>query len=73
MKVDKESVLKEALSNAKLWEARFGAADKSRQEYRENAKRLIAQNDRLQTAVDQVQSHAKDSIIGLFKVNSSSK
>lgn len=46
--------MKEAVSNARLWEARFGAADKSRQEYRENAKKLISQNDRLQTAVDQV-------------------
>ena len=53
-KPDKESVLKEALSAARLWEARFGAADKSRLEYRQNARRLITQNEKLQTAVDQV-------------------
>lgn len=46
--------MKEALSSAKLWEARFGAADKSRQDYRENARQLITHNERLQRAVDQV-------------------
>lgn len=46
--------MKDALSNAKLWEVRFGAADKSRHEYRENARKLITQNDVLQNAVDQV-------------------
>lgn len=51
---DKESVLKEAVSNAKLWEVRFGAAAKSRHEYRENARKLITQNEVLQNAVDQV-------------------
>lgn len=53
-KSDKESIVKEALSNARLWEARFGAADKARQEFRNNARRLIKQNDRLQGAVEQV-------------------
>lgn len=46
--------MKEALNNAKMWEVRFGAADKSRHEYRENARKLIQQNEVLQTAVDQV-------------------
>lgn len=51
---DKASMLKEAVSNAKLWEVRFGAVDKSRHEYRENARQLITQNEVLQNAVDQV-------------------
>ncbi len=53
-KPDKDSIAKEALSNARMWEARFAAADKGRQEYRNNAKRLITQNDKLQGAVEQV-------------------
>jgi len=51
---DGESVIKEAIENARLWEARFGAADKSRQEYRQNAKKLLTQNERLQKAVEEV-------------------
>ena len=53
-KGDKELIMKEALSNAKLWEARYVAAEKSRQEYRENAKALLSNNEMLQSAVDQV-------------------
>lgn len=47
-------VLKEALTSAKLWEARYNAVEKSRQEYRENTKRLVSVNDTLQSAINQV-------------------
>lgn len=47
-------MLKEALSGARMWEIRFGAADKSRHEYRDNAKKLVTQNESLQNAVNQV-------------------
>ena len=53
-KGEKEVMLKEALSNAKLWEARYQAAEKSRQEYRENTRRIVIENERMQNAVNQV-------------------
>lgn len=53
-KGEKEVMLKEALSNAKLWEARYQAAEKSRQEYRENTRRIVLENERMQNAVNQV-------------------
>ena len=46
--------MKEALSNARLWEARYAAVESSRQEYRENVHRLATENDTLQKAVNQV-------------------
>lgn len=55
-KGEKDSIMKEAVANAKLWEARFNAVEKSRLEYRENAKKLISDNETLQTAVNQVRS-----------------
>ena len=51
--------MKEALASAKLWESRYVAVDKSRQEYRENTKKLVGDNERLQTAVNQVHVHAR--------------
>lgn len=47
-------MVKEALQSAKLWEARYAAVEKSRQEYRENARRLVAENEGLHGAVNQV-------------------
>ncbi|XP_068689370.1 basal body-orientation factor 1-like [Montipora foliosa] len=47
-KSKKESVLKDAIANAKLWETKLEALEKSRQEYRDNAKRLVYENDMLQ-------------------------
>ncbi len=53
-KADKEKMMKEALQSAKLWEARHAAVEKSRLEYRENARRLVTENESLQGAVNQV-------------------
>ena len=47
-------MVREALSNARLWEARFAAAEKSRREYRENVGQLATENEKLQKAVNQV-------------------
>ena len=47
-------MVKEALSNARMWEARFSATDKARQEYRNNTRKLITQNDKLHGVVEQV-------------------
>lgn len=53
-KKDKETVLKQAVSDAKLWEMRFQAADKSREAYRESSCKLVQENDQLQAAISQV-------------------
>ena len=46
--------MKEALTSAKLWEARYNTVETSRQEYRENAKKLVTVNDTLQSVINQV-------------------
>lgn len=53
-KVEKDEIVKDALANAKLWEVRYAAADKSRQEYRENVLKLVSENEQLRTNVIQV-------------------
>ena len=49
--------MKDALQNAKLWEARYAAVERSRQEYRENARQLVTENEKLQGAVKQVRQY----------------
>lgn len=39
---------------ARLWEARYTAAEKSRRDYRENVCQLATENEKLQKAVNQV-------------------
>ena len=58
-KPDKETILKEALATAKLWEARYTAVDHSRQQYRDQALRLVGENDTLQSAINKTE---KDTI-----------
>ncbi|KAK3708366.1 hypothetical protein QZH41_014832, partial [Actinostola sp. cb2023] len=52
-KPKKDSVLKDAVANAKLWETKLGAVEKSRTEYRDNAKKLLYENDSLQQQMSQ--------------------
>lgn len=42
------------MATARLWEMRYQAVEQSRQEYRENSRQLVAENDRLQTSINQV-------------------
>ena len=49
--------LRQAVSDAKLWEMRFQAAEKSRETYRESGRRLIQENEQLQSAISQVYQH----------------
>lgn len=51
----KESVLKDAIANAKLWETKLDAVEKSRHEYRTNAKKLLYENDMLQNQMSQTE------------------
>ena len=53
---DKEVALQQATCDAKLWEMRFQAAEKSREVYRESSRRLVEENDQLQAAISQVMS-----------------
>ncbi|XP_003389088.1 PREDICTED: basal body-orientation factor 1-like [Amphimedon queenslandica] len=64
---DKESMLKEALNSAKLWEARYEATEKSRVEYRENTQRLITENDSLQSAINKTEKDTIEVITFLKK------
>ena len=46
--------MRQALESAKLWEARYEAVERSRQDYRENTRKLITENEGLHSAVHQV-------------------
>ncbi|XP_076803349.1 basal body-orientation factor 1-like [Clavelina lepadiformis] len=46
-KLDRDVELSMALANAKLWSSRLEVTEKSRNEYRENCKRMAGENDKL--------------------------
>lgn len=71
-KAKKESVLKDAMANAKLWETKLEAVEKSRQEYRENAKRLLYENDILQMQMASTEKDTLD-VISYLKQEDSKK
>ncbi|CAH3161550.1 unnamed protein product [Pocillopora meandrina] len=71
-KSKKESVLKDAMANAKLWETKLEAVEKSRQEYRENAKRLVYENDILQMQMASTEKDTLD-VISYLKQEDSKK
>ena len=56
-KRDKEAALKQAVADARLWEMRFQAAEKSRHTYRESSHKLVQENNHLQSAISQVSPH----------------
>lgn len=53
-KKDKEVALKQTVTDAKLWEMRYQAIEKSRQTYRDTGHKLIQENNQLQAAISQV-------------------
>ena len=59
-KVDKEMVLKQAVTDAKLWELRFQATERSRESYRESGRRLLLENQQLQDAISQVRLRERE-------------
>lgn len=71
-KAKKESVLKDAMANAKLWETKLEAVEKSRQEYRENAKHLLYENDILQMQMASTEKDTLD-VISYLKQEDSKK
>ncbi|XP_005096741.1 basal body-orientation factor 1 isoform X2 [Aplysia californica] len=63
----KESVVALATANAKVWEAKLDIAEKSKQDFRENAKKLMLENDALQTQMFQTERDTIDVITFLKK------
>ncbi|XP_077997345.1 basal body-orientation factor 1-like [Glandiceps talaboti] len=62
----------QATANSRLWEARLEATEKSRLEYRENAKRLALENEALQTHVQQAERDTID-VVSFLKKEDQSK
>ncbi|XP_045186628.2 basal body-orientation factor 1-like [Mercenaria mercenaria] len=62
-----ESVAKIAAANSKVWEARLDIAEKSKQEFRDNAKQLMLENDALQNQMLQTERDTIDVITFLKK------
>ncbi|KAL4237666.1 hypothetical protein ACF0H5_002380 [Mactra antiquata] len=62
-----ESIVKIAAANSKVWEARLNIAENSKQEYRENAKQLMLENDALQNQMLQTERDTIDVITFLKK------
>ena len=52
--------MKEALATTKLWEVRYTAVDHSRQQYQDQAIRLVGENETLQSAA--INKTEKDTI-----------
>uniref|UniRef100_A0A0B7AKK6 Basal body-orientation factor 1 n=1 Tax=Arion vulgaris TaxID=1028688 RepID=A0A0B7AKK6_9EUPU len=63
----KESTLALAAVSTKIWETRVDIAEKAKQEFRENAKRLMFENDILQTQMFQNERDTIDIITYLKK------
>ncbi|XP_065070996.1 basal body-orientation factor 1-like [Rhopilema esculentum] len=66
-KDDKESVLKNAVANARLWEGKLYSTERAKQEYRENAKKLLYENEGLQNQMAQIERDTVDVISFLKK------
>ncbi|XP_046551162.1 LOW QUALITY PROTEIN: basal body-orientation factor 1-like [Haliotis rubra] len=62
-----ESVVAIAAANSRVWEARLDVAEKSKQEFRDNAKHLMLENDALQTQMLQTEQDTIDVITYLKK------
>lgn len=56
-----------AVANAKLWEARLQLTEQSRTEYKESSKRLVTENDKLETRMKQTERDTIDVITYLRK------
>lgn len=58
-KVDKDDVVQQAIANACLWQSRLGSTEAAKNEYRENTRTLLRENEKLQVQVSQTE---KDTI-----------
>jgi len=55
-------VVKQAIANACLWENRLGTVEVAKNEYRDNTRTLLRENERLQTQVSQTEKDTVDVI-----------
>ena len=58
-KVDTDDVVKQAIANACLWQSRLGSTEAAKNEYRDNTRTLLRENEKLQVQVSQTE---KDTI-----------
>ena len=49
--MDKETIAKQAVATAKVWESKYIASEDSRYKYKDNAMKLVDENESLQTSV----------------------
>ena len=55
----KDAILKDATANALFWESKLESTEKIKKEYRDNAKKLLVENETLQNQLTQAE---KDTI-----------
>ncbi|PVD25507.1 hypothetical protein C0Q70_13163 [Pomacea canaliculata] len=67
-----ESVAALAAANAKVWETRLSIIQRSKQEYRENAKKLMVENEALQSQMLQTERDTID-VVTYFKKQDAQK
>lgn len=58
-KVDTDDVVQQAIANACLWQSRLGSTEAAKNEYRDNTRTLLRENEKLQVQVSQTE---KDTI-----------
>ena len=71
-KLDKELVYKEAVAQCKIWEHKVASVEQSRQEYREHAQKLLAENDSLKQAMHSTEEDTIE-VIAYLKREASKK
>lgn len=61
-KINTDDVVKQAIANACLWENRLETVEVAKNEYRDNTRTLLRENERLQTQVSQTEKDTVDVI-----------
>ena len=51
----KDAILKDAAANALFWESKLESSEKIKKEYRDNAKKLLVENESLQSKLVQAE------------------
>jgi hypothetical protein len=51
----KDAILKDATANALFWESKLESSERIKKEYRDNAKKLLVENETLQTKLTQAE------------------
>eukprot|EP00794_Sanderia_malayensis_P017759 gene17759-19532_t len=64
---DKDTVVKSAVANAHLWEGKLHVSERTKQEYRESAKKLLTENEQLQNQMLQTERDTVEVVAFLKK------